>query len=402
MVKTKNKGNWLPVLGLLLLFVYYYTSITSYFYVLDETRAVSNRIGLVVGLEIVMIMVVLTNRISKTDKLINSWLLLLASILIDIYILSFFYRLPTFAYYLIVALPFLVLLFINSIIDTFDAKTLINAITIATILLSAHYGFQYYATLAMLNREVMITNAGYLLLLLLPLVICADKRIVRYVLIMIIAMVVISSNKRGGLVAFVLSLVFYIIVKNRTEGKKFRFLSLVFSLAIISLSFYYLFFFSESFTDQYLLSRFEGLEEDAGSGRIDVYALTWDMILSSDGLSLLMGHGWNAVLRDSSAHLSAHNDFLEVLYDYGIVVFVFYLVLIVRLFSKLRRLIKKKSRYAGQFACALTLFMVLSFVSHVILYESVVTIIIIVFSCLIHFDKNDKYENRNLGIPIGN
>lgn len=124
------------------------------------------------------------------------------------------------------------------------------------------------------------------------------------------------------------------------------------------------------------------------------------MFANSDFGSKLIGHGWNGVLRDSKYKVSAHNDFIEVLYDYGIIVFVLYVSMIVRMFSKMSNMIKRRSKYSGQFACALILFLVLSTVSHVIIYEEILSIMLIDFVCLIHFDKIDENENRNFGISI--
>lgn len=395
-----NRRNFFPVLGIILLFVYYYISITGYFYAFDETKVASNKIELIGALELVIIISMLMNSHRSYDRVISAWELLLGAIIIITYLLSFVYRLPSFVYYIIVLLPLLVLLFINSIIVRYQKKSIVSVAIATIVLLGAHYGYQYIQTMSLLVQDVMITNASYVLLLFLPLALCADNKIIRYVLMLLIALAVISSNKRGGTIAYVLSLFVFLLVKNRASHNEFKMKHLLFSIIVVSVSLYYLFSFSEKQSENYLANRFGQFEEDAGSGRIDAYTTTWEMITSSDFPSLFIGHGWNAVLRDSPLRLSAHNDFLEVLYDYGLVVFIFYLVLYFRLFTGLKLLIKRHSLYAGQYACALTLFFVLSLVSHIIIYEQIVTIVIIVFSCLIHFDKIDRNENRNISIPI--
>ena len=68
-------------------------------------------------------------------------------------------------------------------------------------------------------------------------------------------------------------------------------------------------------------NRFEAMNEDEGNGRLDIYSDVFVQYLDSDLFSQLFGHGYNmvsVVLKGPSAH----NDFLEVLYDYGIIGFI--------------------------------------------------------------------------------
>ena len=73
--------------------------------------------------------------------------------------------------------------------------------------------------------------------------------------------------------------------------------------------------------------RILNIQDDGGSGRDQVWRTTWSMISESNLEELLFGHGFNAVLKLSPLALSAHNDFLEMLFNYGIIGFVPYLLL---------------------------------------------------------------------------
>ena len=60
-------------------------------------------------------------------------------------------------------------------------------------------------------------------------------------------------------------------------------------------------------------------KEDITNGREGIYLVTIDMIARSSSDHLLFGHGHNGVKSDSFLNISAHNEFLEIIYDYGII-----------------------------------------------------------------------------------
>ena len=56
------------------------------------------------------------------------------------------------------------------------------------------------------------------------------------------------------------------------------------------------------------------ISDTGGSGRDKVWKKTCEMIAESDFPYFIMGHGYNQVVQDSPLKLSAHNDFLEIIY----------------------------------------------------------------------------------------
>ena len=134
-----------------------------------------------------------------------------------------------------------------------------------------------------------------------------------------IHLVIISSFKRGGLIALVMGCVAYLFVKNVLFEKKFSTLILFVILIIIL---FVVLVYIDNAMGNIISQRIINIQEDDGSGRIQVWETTWKMICRSDLEVLLFGHGYNAVLNDSPLKLSAHNDFLEVLYNYGIICFI--------------------------------------------------------------------------------
>ena len=81
-----------------------------------------------------------------------------------------------------------------------------------------------------------------------------------------------------------------------------------------------------------------------------------------------MGHGYNAVLVDSPIHLSAHNDFLEILYDYGLVGLSLYLVFVLSFLKVSLRAFRKNADIAPVLCFQFSNFFILSNISHVFIY----------------------------------
>jgi hypothetical protein len=119
-----------------------------------------------------------------------------------------------------------------------------------------------------------------------------------------------------------------------------------------------------------LSERFSQEELGEGSNRLTIYEETINMILRSDHLSLLLGHGHSRVSKDSIMNISAHNDFLECIYDYGLVVFILYILLCIYVIKKCVYLFRKRSSLFIPYAASIALFFFQSMFEHLLLYAS--------------------------------
>ena len=88
------------------------------------------------------------------------------------------------------------------------------------------------------------------------------------------------------------------------------------------------------------------------------------------------------VRRDSPLELSAHNDFLEVLYDYGLIIFILYLALWYYVIKRLVYHIRINSIYSLPYFCSFAIFLLLSMVSHLILYASYFNYLVMFWGCM--------------------
>jgi O-antigen ligase len=248
-----------------------------------------------------------------------------------------------------------------------DEKLLFYGIIVVCVVVLITFIQTYQIQL--LNSLTGDARAGslYFYLFLLPLFLMSNKMYIRFGAIVFVASSMIFSLKRGGFVSFGLALIVYYFVSIRISNKKVKvknllllITSLIALYAVIALGF-------QTYADE-LMSRLESMGEDEGSNRLEVYKATWNMITNSDAFSLWFGHGWDSVVRNSPVNLSAHNDFLEVIYDFGILALFFYLYLYYRLFKSMFILIRNKSEYAPALAFSLITFTVNSTVAHILIY----------------------------------
>lgn len=209
-------------------------------------------------------------------------------------------------------------------------------------------------------------GVSYHPLFLLPVLMLHPSKIFRYLSVGIVLVVLFSSMKRGGLLAFGMGMLAYILVQEHVNSKKrFRsWLMAVIAIAVLGSAFWYL----GTHNDNYVLERFMDIQEDEGSGRVDVWKQSWSMIIDSDIVSFLLGHGYNAVLKNSPLYLSAHNDWLEVWYDYGLIgVLLLAFTMVSWLRFALHLYIEKSPIAAPCFMLGVVVG-VLTMISHVIIY----------------------------------
>lgn len=211
-------------------------------------------------------------------------------------------------------------------------------------------------------------NGAYTLLYFLPFVLCMRKGYLRIGGMVIILVALLFSLKRGGLLAFALAvLVYWLFNTYSYSGKRFAFWRLLVSVLVVG-GFIYFYIYFDQMTGNLLSARFQSIQDDGGSGRLDTYPVVWSHIKESSFLNLIFGHGYDAVRMQCGVDRSAHNDFLEILYDFGIIIFSVYILFYIKLFKVVRRLNKIRSFYAAPLSATFVLFLTNSMVSHIIYY----------------------------------
>lgn len=256
-----------------------------------------------------------------------------------------------------------------------------------TILASAISYFSIYRSYNILGERGHF-GVAYYVLYLLPLILASNKRWMRILSIVIVSIVIISSVKRGGLIALALGMIVYLsvskIISSSNAIKSFALL--VFSLIILG-GFLYL---AIHYLGGNIIERLFDSNDETGSGRLDIWESLYQRLIKQDITLWIFGNGHMATTEYSWENLTAHNDFLEILYDYGLVNLVIYISFLLSATAYTIRSIRNKSTLAPCMAMLLTIFLTLSMVSIIILSHTC-TLSMMGFGLLIGWNE---YETR--------
>ena len=178
------------------------------------------------------------------------------------------------------------------------------------------------------------------------------------------------TGKRSVFIAltFIYLIYCFYIIRSERSGKKWR--SIIF-ITVVLVAVYFIVnrYMSESlmgFMDRLSLM---GEEGDSSMSRIDIYESCFDVMNNNSFIDWLFGRGYETV-RILTTHTNAHNDALQMLFEYGIIGLVFYLFMF--LFSLKRTLLlrRMKSPYYLGYAASFAIFVVLGLVSNLVVFYS--------------------------------
>lgn len=248
-----------------------------------------------------------------------------------------------------------------------------------------------YIILTLFYNEITRTSEGinsvYYPLLLFPLIISSNKKLVKFLLWALIIIVTLVSLKRTAILALFLMIFASMSVEYYLKNKKVSLKPILLSIVLILLIIYVSNLFNFNFFE-----RFNNITNDEGSGRIDIYSKVIFALQQNSFIEWLIGHGFEGVTIHSGIGTSAHNDFLEVLYDFGLIGFSLYLLLIGTLAHKVIIQIRNRDWITINLVMSLVLFFVISIFSNLISIPTYFLITCYLWG--IHFNgRSTIYEN---------
>ncbi len=187
---------------------------------------------------------------------------------------------------------------------------------------------------------------------------------------------VFMVNKRTALISFAIALVVYLLIDACTKERS-KIGATVKTILIATVGIVLFYRISRYIDDKYNMNiyyRLFRLAEDGGSGRSDIYERVWEGFQKSSFIEMVFGHGMNTAGKIGGAG-QAHNDFLEILYNYGILPFVSVVVFYLSLIVEGIRLVRRESPYAAAFAFSLIVGLFLAMFSYFTIYYTYVTCI---------------------------
>lgn len=180
------------------------------------------------------------------------------------------------------------------------------------------------------DSDNVTINYGYLFATFVPLIFFRKKIVVQLILFFICLVGSVISVKRGAILStsfgFALYIFYYLKQHNKYGGIK-KFIINIMFVAIIWIGIYYLYMYSIN-NDAFML-RVEMSQGGDMSGRDTIISELWQIIMSQNDFNLIFGNGYSAVR--NIIEIEAHNDWLEILVDYGIIGFTIYLAMVLSL-----------------------------------------------------------------------
>lgn len=207
---------------------------------------------------------------------------------------------------------------------------------------------------------------SYFLITILPLAFLLENRKITSAILILAVVASVLSGKRAGAISCIIVFVIYVMSNHKTIQT--RILSILKLIVIVVCGYFLLSLLLETRFDL-LIDRMMALSDDGGSGRDQVFALVLNDFGKSDFFQTIFGHGYNSVINSpSSLGYSAHNEFLETLYDYGLIGNLLYISIFIVLWRNYRKIKIKKVKTA--YLVSILVFFINSLFSHQILYTT--------------------------------
>lgn len=401
MLRSLKSGSFYLILFVLFFFLYLRENLVS-----DATKDLNKSNSYLVFIYLAGIVLTVVFFFIKQQKgkhlKEDGFLVYYSSIFVVFSFLSFFWSAvyPTPITVSIVLLTPLFVVYISyySIIQTKNDTLFHYLVIIGFFALCVTY-FQYAqlkVILAAFGDENL--SSSYYILYVLPIILAFKKKYLSSISLILTLIILVLSNKRAGTIAFIIACLVYLIVCFLVENKNKRSVfKNVFFICVMAGCFFYFAADYVSFTDLPIIERMQRVETGAqDESRYEIWMITNKLIGDSNLFQYLFGHGFNAVLRDNPMKYSAHNDFLEIMYDFGLFVLIAYIILHIKLYKKSVELVKSKSKYAAAFIFSVVVFELNSMVSHIIIYPYHAMTFAFVWGCILGMKKKNNLLRVNI------
>lgn len=233
-----------------------------------------------------------------------------------------------------------------------------------SVYLSFYIGTVYWETGKLVSNLVFWPLCAFVFV---PIV---KKQLLQYFLLVPMIIISLLLAKRSAMIIIVLEVLVYSFYQLKYAQKRVRgnkrsdiFLYLIvgtIAVGIISSKF-------STFTES-TFSRFETMQDDQGSGRVEVYQSAISKIENFSSFDILFGRGSGSIVEIGNS--AAHNDALQFFYEFGFVGFSLYLAFIIILLRRIR-IIRNYAMdyYVGYLFCVITA-IILGLFSNLVAFNS--------------------------------
>lgn len=220
------------------------------------------------------------------------------------------------------------------------------------------------------GRGIPLISTAYYTLFFLPFALLSDKKVIKWGGTVLVLYTLLLCMKRTGFIAFVAGIVVYILVEYRSAPKGSKKRVFVLLGGLLALTAMYFFIMENTRGTFSVIDRLLSTGQTSNEGREDVWPVVISMIRHSDIIALIFGHGFDTVIENSPLALSAHCDFLEVIYDYGFSGLLLYLTFYKRLWNGFIKMYRQGSELAAPMSFTFVTAFVVSLFSHLIIFPT--------------------------------
>ena len=226
------------------------------------------------------------------------------------------------------------------------------------------------------------TNSLYYGVCFIPIVFLLKNKWIKLLLLLAISVITFYSGKSTALLMILFG-VFAYLLSNKENKKNKTLLNILifFSVLLITIL--------VAFCNDYLVDLGVDL---TGNGRAQIWQLVIEKFNNFGIRDFFFGKSVNGVT--NSIGISAHNDFLEVLFDYGFIGFLLYVFMFINLFLQAKELKKRKAKYYEVFLMSIIMTLIISLFSNIIFIPRYFIAITFVWGYILGIDKQELFEKK--------
>lgn len=192
----------------------------------------------------------------------------------------------------------------------------------------------------------------------------------------IIATLVLWSFKRTAIIALAAAFLVYSIADIRIRGKRVSRLRVLIPALIAMTGIFFLYKKVDEASHGHISARMSAIQDDEGSGRLDIYESFWYEQSRRPVQGWILGSGHDGFRRDQihvgsrGNPISAHNDWIEVLYDYGLPGFILFALMNACIIGKTIHMIRHRYFHGPSMLASYVIFFIMTMTSHLVLYPT--------------------------------
>lgn len=197
---------------------------------------------------------------------------------------------------------------------------------------------RYYAeqTTRLMNsyRDETTNNTGYTILSLIPLIVYwREKPTLQYILLGVAMIFILMAMKRGAILVGALCVIWFLYQSFKNANRKAKIWVFVLTALVIVAGIYAVQYMLEN--SAYFVSRLEQTKGGDSSNRDRIYGSLWNYYINKTTvLQFLFGQGADATIGVAGNY--AHNDWLEILINNGLLGAIVYFVYWIRFYKEWR------------------------------------------------------------------